>query len=374
MFSEFQIKKYVDLRRQLSQTLTMHLDACPHAVVKLPNTNQDKPTYYSLLCSSLTPQISNMPIADFLTTDTSTASLTNFLLTFKRSVAKLTGTDGGGGLMPDFIVMDYSPNAISTVLLALNGENPLQYVNKMYVITVLQQAYYNTKPFTYALVCQTAFLDIFARSLRSRVKDKILRKFTCNCMRLLINSPVIEDVKYFYQAVYYMLCMNMKDGRYSYYNELLTNNFSMTTAVADDEAAEKEETGLSAEFFDDDMWAEGFGSLRDESKFTKLFSDFLTSVPVIDTGMFFEKNPYYCPAAFKAIEFHMHLFPLFSRIVPRNGLDVKRTNAPLVEWFTHVKNTLLQKKLFRRPYEFIKIVNQHVSAKFKESIIASQGS
>jgi hypothetical protein len=362
LFSEFQIKKYVEMRRQVAQVFTLHLDMSPN-VVKLPNTNQDKPAYYSLVCSNMMPHM-NMSIADCLTTDSTQASVTNFLLTFKRSVAKVSQSEAH--MLPNFIVVDYSAIMINSALLSFNGENIVQYVNKIFVIYVLQQAYYNSKPFTCLLVCQDTFLDIFYKSLKVKVKDRELRKFTRNCMRLLINSPVMEDVKYFYQAIFYMLNSTVRDARYNYYHELIMNNIPMTYDVAEAAGEDKDE-GLKHDFFSDDMWAEGYGSTRDESKFTKLFADFLVSVPVSESGIYLEKNPFYCPAAFKAIEFHMHLFPLFSRIVVRSGWDVKRTNAPVVDWFGFVKSTLLVKRLFRRPYEFIKILNQHVCNKFRES-------
>jgi hypothetical protein len=345
----------------VAQVFTLHLDVV-QSTIKLPNTNQDKPAYYSLICSNIMPQV-NMSICDFLTTDTSQAAITNFLLTFKRSVAKVSQSEA---MLPDYMVVDYSPSMINSALLSFNGENIVQYVNKIFIIYVLNQQYYNSKPFTCLLVCQDSFLDVFYKSLKVKVKDRNIRKFARNCMRLLINSPVIEDVKYFYQAIYYLLNSNMRDSRYNYYHELIMNNIPMTYDTADAGDDEKEE-GLKHDFFSDDMWAEGFGSTRDESKFTKLFSDFLVSVPVSDTGIYLEKNPLYCPIAFKAIEFHMHLFPLFSRIVVRNGWDVKRSNAPMNDWFNFVKNTLLQKRMLRRPYEFIKILNQHVCAKFRES-------
>ena len=129
----------------------------------------------------------------------------------------------------------------------------------------------------------------------------------------------------------------------------------------------EDEAGNGGDLFADDLWAEGAGSVRDESKFTKLFSDFLVSVPVSDSGFYMDKNDLYCPSAFKAIEFHVHLFPLFSKLVTQNNSSVPLTNMSLDNWFKFVKNTLCQKRLQRRPYEFIKIINQHVGNSFKES-------
>lgn len=113
-----------------------------------------------------------------------------------------------------------------------------------------------------------------------------------------------------------------------------------------------------------------------KSPFTQLFNSVLEKTKCTQPGSG-EKNEFYCPGIINVLmSTYMGIFPLWSGIqladLSRHSkesikeIKTRETNCHVEQWFSIVKNHILQRKRFLRPADFISKMYNSLQGRYKQ--------
>lgn len=374
MYSELGMSILVHhLRSRLP--VSLYLDATGGVVSKIP----DQPKcvlYYALILPGNGPNTPPLPVCEMLSNDHSIPPITFWLMQFALHLTKYTH------LTIHKVETDYSWALIQSVMLALNKEHIISYLNRAYECCTGKKTWDGSKSILH--ICATHVLKAVRRSIKKQTDDEGLKDFALFAFARLQNASSMTESGTVFRALCTLLTTPQNTERVKVNRNILESiilRFKQDTPEEtiqseDWESREREERKQEK-------------SITGSSPFFAYFQQILKEVKeqaldeVCSTD---EVNPYFCPGILKILfDTYLAIFPLWSGLLlgdlsrhklheqdnlTANASQITRdTNCHIENWFRIVKHSILHSKKKLRPGKFIRTMHRSMQGRYTEHII-----
>ena len=289
-------------------------------------------------------------MCEFLSTANDQNTIAKYLNSFRKKLNHKK-TD----LLPDIIVTDMSRALLNAGLSEFNNCDLGYYLNWCFDMLNLKNKSNKNTNYTLFYFCSTHFLKNIIKKTKSIKKSKNVKTAFIFMFTLIQNAITLEQIEN-----YLINILNIFNSEYmdeSVFNSL----FFMTRSLKDrnlncidielERTPEEQDRDQHFEQFLNESHSEQNEKEEKCSNFDKYFSDklkphyeFIENKKNIKNDM---KNEFFCPNLFELLKEYLYIIPLWSGIMISKKSEkilTRLTNNPVENWFSQVKNKILNKK------------------------------
>ncbi len=345
---------------------------------------------YSIVCYD-SAKHSILPIAEFLTTNQSVCSISEYLTRIRRYYLAYYGLITPKRDLFAFapiIVTDFSWALINSVLEVFNrGMTIIEYIFISFDFIIKKNPIQNIQ--TYIYLCSTHFLKNFIKGL-NQIKLKIDKKFQSKAKKILIysftllqNAIDIKQFEFYLEHIYNIFNQQYRNEKninslkivaYCIKNRKLDFDIVGTETLEESKRTEtqKKLNNIAPRVFT----VKKIRSLKKQSPFRKYFDKMILffQKSVEKNKNDFDINEFFEPALFHLILQQLYLLPLWTGIFIQNWSNNRKdstlqftrlNNNPAEVRFHIIKNkTLNGNKVM--PSEFVSLTFNGIHSKFIE--------
>ena len=348
----------------------IHIDATGSVVARNTCRSQSPIFLYSTVLGR-----NSLPVFDFLsnrhTADWLTQLFTHFMGDVKRS-------NGGKPIVPRHVVTDFSYPLMSAVLSIFNSMNIIQYLHFVHDVIHGKVSADSMSSHSFISICCSHMIKATAGQLRRRETDPENRKLALVIFAALQRCHDLHTAKSLYRHAYIVFnsqrATNDVLNSCRVLNDIVVRHELGGDTVEDDED-EDDEDQIRQESADDVVRKQTNRNIKNQSPFTASFGSILPSLcqlPSTDAAA----NDYYSPGCFKALQTHIHLWPLWSsvtqgelrRFASQSDVEIVpcRSNATVESYFKAIKHGRMGHYTRLRATDFVLRQLEHVLGKVKE--------
>jgi len=304
--------------------------------INLPGHGKDKPP---------------LPVSEMVTNDHTIPNITFWLHQMVTKLRKLTIYN------IHRVETDYSWALIQSVLSSFNKQDIHTYVKDSYNLVTGNDTMADFRKLTVLHLCSAHLIKAVHGAIGRRTKDKGLKEFATHCVAQLINTTSLKTAIDIFECMCHVFYTKPNTQRVRQFLQKLHDHIR-GTKIPQDALDEKQAV--------DDYIPPEANTILARSPFTYEFTSVLEAVmsiqdPAEETDM--DSNKYHCPVILDIlIKDYLPIFPLWSGIMLgdlqrfkdrefiRDDLQKTHdTNCHAENWFSIVKDKILQKKTVPSP-------------------------
>ncbi|XP_028988701.1 uncharacterized protein LOC114845072 isoform X2 [Betta splendens] len=353
-----------------SAPITLHLDATGSVVQKIPD--QDKRVlYYALVLPGMGKDKPPLPVAELISNSHSIPTISYWLMEFRRKLCYATKRRIAQ------IETDHSWALINSVLLSFNKENISVYLDRAFE-SIYSSTLQKIPAFTVVHICSAHIMKTVAQAFGKKTADKGIKEYASFTFACLLNCTAMDEAL----DIFYHMCVVFKaeddtplvKSSKTYLNKCILQ--TQDTKVEESEA-HTAETKCSRD--------SGSNSVVGKSPFTQAFQVKCDQAEcdILSEDVTSVKNQFFCSGIIEVLlESYMGIFPLWSGVLLGDLMrhrkvrsckieakgKTRETNCHVELWFGLVKHSILQKRKFLRPAEFVSKMFASIQGRYLEHI------
>ena len=369
LYIQEQVDAFIDDCRKAEGGI-IHIDATGSVVARNTCRSQSPIFLYSTVLGR-----NSLPVFDFLsnrhTADWLTQLFTHFMGDVKRS-------NGGKPIVPRHVVTDFSYPLMSAVLSIFNSMNIIEYLHFVHDVIHGKVSADSMSSHSFISICCSHMIKATSGQLRRRETDQDKRKLALVIFAALQRCHDLHTAKSLYRHAY--IVFNSQQATEDVLNSCrVLNDIVVRHELGGDTVEhnddEDDEDQIRQESADDFVRKQTKRNIKSQSPFTASFGSILPSLcqlPSTDAAA----NDYYSPGCFKALQTHIHLWPLWSsvtqgelrRFASQSDVDIVpcRSNATVESYFKAIKHGRMGHYTRLRATDFVLRQLEHVLGKVKE--------
>lgn len=240
-FNESQINGYIRYCKKETYSY-LHIDATGSIVRKFKNQNQVY--FYTMVYTDNNINLI-LPASGALLSDHTTGSITAYFNNFRGKAASLSKT-----ARPSFVVIDFSPALLNSVLASFNIENVHSHLRRC--SNTLDGAYNKSqlKDMTFVRLCCSHVVKAFSRSLHNLESSREARFKIISLFVILLNVNNLHGAYDLYEHIINIYANPHNQNSLTQLNSLLSTD-QLTKEEIDQYLDEKTENGEEPHFLDE---------------------------------------------------------------------------------------------------------------------------
>ena len=346
---------------------TLYLDATGGVVQKVPHQSK-RVLYYALVLPGMGKDKPPLPVAEFVTNSHSVPSISHWLMEFNRRLSHITGRKIAQ------IETDYSWALMNSVLISFNHEDVSAYLCRAFEIVSGQLKV--IPKFTVLHLCSAHILKAVSQAFGRTTSDRGIKEYATYSFAYLLNCTSLPEAL----EVFYHMCVLFDAEQHT--DSINTSERYLNGCILQSQHMDIEETQEGSRICDSSDPSNG---ILARSPFMQAFDlrREQATCDVLSDEEADKNNNYHCPGIINVLlKTYMGIFPLWSGVLLADlsrhskgsitrgtGCKTRETNCHVELWFRLVKHSILCKRKYLRPAEFVSKMFASVQGRYVEHVI-----
>lgn len=338
--------------------------------------NQNKAFHYSLVFHDRDFKCI-LPAAEFITTNHTSASISQFLFLIKKIFQQISGKLDSSCL-PKMIVTDHSWALINAVSEVFNYSSVSQYLDWCYSYIIEKNKHKKNRMPTILYICSTHFLKIIIQKVQKVNAPGHVKSFFKRVCGYLLNTTTIEDFDTCFQQIYIIFGSKFKNmtviDSQLILRKAMGNQILSDTIKIDEEEDDLYEEALNLSAKEHCEWIQP-DNVTKNSPFTEYFDKKIIEInQKLSSENVNEilENEYYNLELLKIICSKLYIMPMWSGIMikelkekyPHMTETTRCSNNMVESYFSYLKNSILNSEDSLMPSQLIGPLFQRIVSKY----------